>query len=1153
MSRIFLELKVFSKFLLFILILFLFPLFSLTTFADNNIRNNSNYLGKEAFIISDKSWENIFMLIPVAIWNNQTNSTQNISNNIIVHPLLIIYEEREHPEYIDYSSPYQIKNITQNNSVYNNLIKVTSSGYADENSGPENFIDDSLESQWYSNATCIPSCWINIDLGQVYEIDFIRIFPGLGSKNYFMNISYSENGNNYNSIFSGIFNFQKTNGEINFSRRNMKKIKIEIYDPQTVSFSEIEVYNRDKFKLLDGFDADAVFYFLEMYKAGNITIIGETPYFFDELLTFEPNHGLGMKQEQIRRIKIINTDEEFTFTSFWEYYETIVYSEHDYIKSMLASIYASLHNAPLYISKESIPFYPSSIFDNKTVYLVGNVSCPQEARNCIYIPDIYELSRRYINETQTKQAILVNPNDLSHSVDLFQPRTYFRPQKTSKSIAYAYSRQSLSAPILAAAKNALIITVSLPPINTVVWGEPVCRSPQLQHSNIIRNKIKDTDLYFFNNTMEYLTIIGSPQSIIDSVPINRFFAKSFDNMYGFFPPYNVVNVGRIYGISPADVSAYIARSIFYEELKQNIYGVTFPEKNALLRAIAPDLNIFKYFYAFSNAQNLLRNNFFVDCFFDNNLFFPVCRNDAIPPNSVYRKKQIFNYWNHGSPTGLIGFNSKDIKLLELTWIFSNACSTSTFSIGRENTFAPRVLRGGGIVHFGSIGESYEWAFINTIFANNFLSLDEPLGVINKKLSTIDNNYLYSFVMLGDPTLRLNLSMSHHYACSDGVDNDGDGLIDFGQDPGCKMPYYHSEISHSCYDGIDNNNNSYIDFFDITCLVIGVETIIMPYQCNDCIDNDNDGLIDYPEDTECDSLYDANELQQCSDGIDNDNDGLIDYPIDTNCIDNLDNSEKPECSDGIDNDKDKKIDYYGRHGDFSIKDYSGCLSSSDDSEVDDNSCRDGVDNDGDGLIDYPNDDGCFNIFDPSELYECNDGIDNDGNMLIDYFSDVGRCWGPIDHSELYDCSDGLDNDNDGLIDMSDTFCNTASGWYENISIYQFQCNDTIDNDNDGFVDIEDVGCIFPFSFDDNESNPSFTKQYLFLIHNGENISINNTIDENIDVYLVNASQDLVKLVVTNTDLQQNATVILDHSNNSITLFNIMIKALFFIDNETLLFI
>ncbi len=132
------------------------------------------------------------------------------------------------------------------------------------------------------------------------------------------------------------------------------------------------------------------------------------------------------------------------------------------------------------------------------------------------------------------------------------------------------------------------------------------------------------------------------------------------------------------------------------------------------------------------------------------------------------------------------------------------------------------------------------------------------------------------------------------ACNDGVDNDGDGLTDYPDDPGCTDPRDPDETD--------------------------------PPECADLVDNDGDGLTDYPNDPKCASFNDDSEsgAPECSDGIDNDGDGLTDYPDDPGCADANGRREftPPACSDGIDNDGDGLTDYP-----FD----DGCASSLDESE------------------------------------------------------------------------------------------------------------------------------------------------------------------------------------------------------------------------------
>ncbi len=93
-----------------------------------------------------------------------------------------------------------------------------------------------------------------------------------------------------------------------------------------------------------------------------------------------------------------------------------------------------------------------------------------------------------------------------------------------------------------------------------------------------------------------------------------------------------------------------------------------------------------------------------------------------------------------------------------------------------------------------------------------------------------------------------------FECSDTVDNDGDGLIDFPQDPGCTSSTDNTESPNP------NNSNP---------------------QCNDGIDNDNDGDIDYGNDPGCSSLTDNTESPNPS------NNNNANPSVTTNSADNVD--------------------------------------------------------------------------------------------------------------------------------------------------------------------------------------------------------------------------------------------------------------------------
>jgi len=97
------------------------------------------------------------------------------------------------------------------------------------------------------------------------------------------------------------------------------------------------------------------------------------------------------------------------------------------------------------------------------------------------------------------------------------------------------------------------------------------------------------------------------------------------------------------------------------------------------------------------------------------------------------------------------------------------------------------------------------------------------------------------------------------ACSDGIDNDGDGMTDFPEDLGCESA-----------DG-------------------DTESAAVKPQCMDNRDNDGDGKIDFPSDPGCPAGQADDELDtcpsgpgcpQCGDGMDNDGNGKADFPLDS---------------------------------------------------------------------------------------------------------------------------------------------------------------------------------------------------------------------------------------------------------------------------------
>ena len=158
----------------------------------------------------------------------------------------------------------------------------------------------------------------------------------------------------------------------------------------------------------------------------------------------------------------------------------------------------------------------------------------------------------------------------------------------------------------------------------------------------------------------------------------------------------------------------------------------------------------------------------------------------------------------------------------------------------------------------------------------------------------------------------------------------------------------SGLNSECSDGIDNDGDGLVDTFDPACNV----SIALPARCLD----QSDGL--QVNDPACSQstrgAYEAAD-PVCSNRKDDDGDGLIDA-LDPGCQNHLgdytpyaNNETNPQCSDGIDNDGDGLVDHLRDPG-------CGGLASGYAENLDP-ACADGVDNDGDGNIDYPQDPGC----------------------------------------------------------------------------------------------------------------------------------------------------------------------------------------------------
>ncbi len=95
------------------------------------------------------------------------------------------------------------------------------------------------------------------------------------------------------------------------------------------------------------------------------------------------------------------------------------------------------------------------------------------------------------------------------------------------------------------------------------------------------------------------------------------------------------------------------------------------------------------------------------------------------------------------------------------------------------------------------------------------------------------------------------------ACSDGEDDDGDGLVDHPEDPGCDAPTDDTETSPAlpCDDGLDGDGDGLADAADPGCAWAAAPS--EEPECDDGLDNDGDLAID-ADDPDCAAPHDAAE-------------------------------------------------------------------------------------------------------------------------------------------------------------------------------------------------------------------------------------------------------------------------------------------------------
>jgi len=119
-----------------------------------------------------------------------------------------------------------------------------------------------------------------------------------------------------------------------------------------------------------------------------------------------------------------------------------------------------------------------------------------------------------------------------------------------------------------------------------------------------------------------------------------------------------------------------------------------------------------------------------------------------------------------------------------------------------------------------------------------------------------------------------------HRCDTPFGDPGSGIDDLGPYVGEQMAGVNFDVVVECSDGLDNDDDGTIDFSDdLGCanandLSEKAPVVSGRLECDDGIDNDGDGLVDMT-DPGCPTPFSSPENPSCNDGQDNDGDGLTD--------------------------------------------------------------------------------------------------------------------------------------------------------------------------------------------------------------------------------------------------------------------------------------
>ncbi|MBT3303975.1 hypothetical protein HN592_01910 [Candidatus Woesearchaeota archaeon] len=376
---------------------------------------------KQVFVVSNENWRDVLSLVPVAVWSQQEGDDSvcsrgyGASGDVCVYPLLVYHEEKGTQTWVP--QPLDIALYDENDELIDLLARLVL---------PSSSVEKSA-----------------IPIGGDYRLD-VKI-------NSLRSDIYVESLEVLNLPSHLVQESRFIVGETILKRGSAYAY------PTIKSISEPD----DAITLID---ADSIIHFMQQYSEKSpidgVTLFGESPLELDGLITDENNeYGARLDEDSVQKIlkradlpEGANPEDyvlyEDLINYYWEYYDSVVFVEDDYELALLASTYASLINVPLII--EGTELDQDKYFEGKQVICVGVVG-----RVCDSVYSLTDLQEEYFSKTQTNKLILTNPSDLD-----LKTLDELETDKSEGDIINLYSKTSLLAPILASAKQELILSVN---------------------------------------------------------------------------------------------------------------------------------------------------------------------------------------------------------------------------------------------------------------------------------------------------------------------------------------------------------------------------------------------------------------------------------------------------------------------------------------------------------------------------------------------------------------------------------------------------------------------------------------------------------------------------------------------------------------------